>query len=106
MGQPSLVLSSGFWAFPDPYYTIPGRNRAARLFFSDFAADAFLTDIFFQNEQNRSKNDTNLKSSILGGWNAPVTSWIVEGRLKRFPCEFWTFCESNYRVAERIVVFS
>ena len=55
VGQPNLVLSSRFWAFPDPYYTIPGRNRASQLFFIMKQAGTFLTDTLFQNEQNRTK---------------------------------------------------
>ena len=53
--RPSLDFSSGFWAVPDPYGTIPGRNRAVRHFFIMHQADAFATPQEFQNEQNRQK---------------------------------------------------
>ena len=47
-----------------------GEKSRGPPFSADFAADDFVTDSFFQNEQNRSKNDTNPKSSILRGWIA------------------------------------
>ena len=98
--RPSLDFSPGFWAVPDPYGTFPGRNRAVPHFFIMRQADAFWTPREFPNEQNRSKNDTKSKNPSLRGWDTSVTSGIVQGRLKRFSCEFWTFCETNYRVAE------
>ena len=52
---PTPELSSRFWAVPDPYYTIPGRNRAARHFFIINQADAFVSHRYFQNGQNRPK---------------------------------------------------
>ena len=94
-----MDFSPGFWAVPDLCGTIPGRNRARRLFFIMRQADAFARSQDCQNEQNQSKNDTKSKIPILG-WDASVTSWIVQGRLKRYSCEFWTFYETNYRVAE------
>ena len=100
--RPSLDFSSGFWAVPDPYGTIPGRNRADQHFFIMRQADAFWTSQEFQNEQNRSKNDTKSENPILRGWDASVTSWMVQGRLKHFSCEFLRFCKTNYHVAERI----
>ena len=54
--RPSLDFSSGFWAVPDPYYTIPGRNRADQLFFIVRQPDAFATPQEFQNGQNRPKS--------------------------------------------------
>ena len=96
--RPSLDFSSGFWAVPDPYDTIPGRNRARRLFFFMRQADAFVTPQEFQNEQNRSKNDTKSKNPSLRRWDAPVSSWNVQGRLKRSSCEFLTLLRSTFVV--------
>ena len=54
--RPSLEFSSGFWAVPDPYCTIPGRNRADQLFFVARQPDAFVSQRESQNVQNRPKS--------------------------------------------------
>ena len=62
---PTLRLSSGFWAFPDPYWTISGSFGVCSHFLIIRQADGFSQSRVFQNEQNGAKKRYKSQNSIL-----------------------------------------
>ena len=94
-GAPTLLLFSGFRAGPDHYGTIPGRNRAARLFFVIRRAVAFVTYQNFQNEQKRSKKRY---KSPLRTFTSQNCVWGRKNILRCIQLNFCGFCAFGTRL--------